>query len=608
MAKQEKTAAELYREERKARLAKAAKKNQKKHNKVIMTKGKKIAVAALLVVALIAGIAGVAVNNSGMLERDDIALKVGDIEVTQAEYGFYYSSIFSNYLNTSLQYESYGSGYGKMYTGYDCAVTPDKQAYTFSEIEGVENPTFADFFENYAKDNLQYIKANVLYAEKNGITLDDEDKKSMEETLATFEENAKSNNLSLAVYLRRSYGEGMTKAMLEKILEEQTIASKVQETKLAEFTASYDDKKVEKTYKDSLESYGVVSYRSYEIVAEKVKEGEGDSATEKTTKETMAAAKKKAEQFKAAITDEESFKKLAADYQKAAGNEKYEEMLEDSATLSADTDYSTITYASSDKDFLKWIFDEKAEIGSTYMVENEGEGYTVFMMVAPVHKAPDAKTYDVRHILVKFPETDSATTTDKNKEEEKKDDKQETKVEMLDVSKYDVNIDLAVDTEKASTNEYYKKAQDILVKYLDGDKTEEAFGNLAKEYSEDGQENVEAGGLYENVTQNHMVAEFENWALKDGRKYGDVGIVETQFGYHIMYFIDAETTTWSDTIKADLAQHEFSELTEELTAKDNVKIDGIVDSELAQTRDFVIDLAKTQIRALNQSSSQQVAY
>ena len=32
MAKQEKTAAELYREERKARIAKAAKKNVKKHS------------------------------------------------------------------------------------------------------------------------------------------------------------------------------------------------------------------------------------------------------------------------------------------------------------------------------------------------------------------------------------------------------------------------------------------------------------------------------------------------------------------------------------------------------------------------------------------------
>ena len=36
MAKQEKTAAELYREERKARIAKAAKKNAKKHNKMVI--------------------------------------------------------------------------------------------------------------------------------------------------------------------------------------------------------------------------------------------------------------------------------------------------------------------------------------------------------------------------------------------------------------------------------------------------------------------------------------------------------------------------------------------------------------------------------------------
>ena len=41
MAKQEKSAAELYREERKARIAKAAKKNAKKQHKVILTKGMK---------------------------------------------------------------------------------------------------------------------------------------------------------------------------------------------------------------------------------------------------------------------------------------------------------------------------------------------------------------------------------------------------------------------------------------------------------------------------------------------------------------------------------------------------------------------------------------
>lgn len=597
MAKQEKSAAELYREERKARIAKAAKKNQKKHNKIVMTKGKKIAVAVVLVVALVAGIFGVALNNSGALERGDVAFKVGDIEVTQAEYGFYYASNFTSILNEVLYYESYyGSGYGKMATGYDYTVTPDKQAYTMGEIEGVENPTFADFFESRAKENIKYIKASVLYAQENGITLTDEDKASMEETIASFEKSAKDNNMSFNVYLRRSYGNAMTKEVFKKILEEQTISSRVQETKLAEFTASYDEAKVEKTYKDELKTFGVVSIRSYVINAETVKSGEGDSATESVTKETMAAAKKKAEEFKAAVTDGESFKKLAADYEKAAGNEKYKDIIDNDTTLSKDTDYTTLTYTSSDEDFLDWAFNPDAEVNSTYLLENENVGYSVFMMIDPVHKTPDNFTYDVRHILVKFPQ----------KAEDKKDEA--AKVEMLDTSKYDVTIDIDVDLEKAQDKEIYKKAQDILVKYLDGEKTSESFGELAKEYSEDNEQNAAAGGLYENVALGSMVAPFENWATDKSRKTGDVGIVETEFGYHIMYFVDSETTTWADTVRSHLADHDFTDLTEELIKKDNVKIDGIVESEIAQTRDFVIDLAKNQARAFNQNSNAQLSY
>lgn len=34
-----------------------------------------------------------------------------------------------------------------------------------------------------------------------------------------------------------------------------------------------------------------------------------------------------------------------------------------------------------------------------------------------------------------------------------------------------------------------------------------------------------------------MVPEFESWATDDARKYGDVEIVKSQFGYHIMYFV-----------------------------------------------------------------------
>ena len=68
MANQEKTAAELYREERKQRIAKAAKKNQKKSNKVILTKKSKSAIAIVIVIAIALGFGGFAVGNSGMLQ------------------------------------------------------------------------------------------------------------------------------------------------------------------------------------------------------------------------------------------------------------------------------------------------------------------------------------------------------------------------------------------------------------------------------------------------------------------------------------------------------------------------------------------------------------
>ena len=129
MANQEKSAAELYREERKERLAKAAKKNAKKSHNVVLTKKSKTAIAVVLVLALVAGIVAFSINNSGVLERGKVAFTVGDTEVSMAEYSYYYNSAFSNYFNYSYQYDYYyGEGMGAMYTGYDYSVSPDQQA------------------------------------------------------------------------------------------------------------------------------------------------------------------------------------------------------------------------------------------------------------------------------------------------------------------------------------------------------------------------------------------------------------------------------------------------------------------------------------------------
>ena len=63
-----------------------------------------------------------------------------------------------------------------------------------------------------------------------------------------------------------------------------------------------------------------------------------------------------------------------------------------------------------------------------------------------------------------------------------------------------------------------------------------------------------------------------------------------------MYFIESEATTWSDVIRNDLAAEEYSKLADKLEKGDNVKIDGKVEKELLGVEEFVVALAKQQIR------------
>lgn len=612
MAKNEMSSAEAYRQERKERLAKAAKQNQKKSHNIILSKSAKTAIAIVVVIAIAAGIAGFAVSNSGMLERGKVAFKAGETEVTMAEYSYYYNSVFNNYFQYSYQYDSYyGQGMGKMYTGYDYSVAPDQQAYP-QEIEGIENPMFTDFFDFSARESIKLVKSAKLYAAENNITLDEDDYKRVDEAMTQFEETAKSGNYSLAAYLRAYFGKGMTPSLLKQICEEQVLNEKVQEVKLAEFTDSYTDKQVEKEYKDNPDLYGAVSLRNYVIKAETVTvkaEEEGAEDTEEVTKETMAAAKTKAENFVARVKGGESFKDVASAFEKLAGSEKYAELKsDDSLTLMDDASYSDLSYSSSDEKFLDWAIDEKTEEGETYIVENEDEGYTVYMMVEPIHHTPDVKTYDVRHILLEFPEEKEAEEETAEGEDaaeettEAADEKEEVEVELLNPADYDVTVDIDVDLATTKDKALYKEAQDILATYLAGDKTEDAFAELAKKHSADS--NAEQGGIYEDVPQGQMVAEFENWSFAEGRKAGDVGIVETTYGYHIMYAVsEVEVTTWADTIKNDLAGVEYNEFAEKLAADEKVAITDEQSDNLAAVKEFTVSIAKTQIRNIQANAS-----
>lgn len=109
------------------------------------------------------------------------------------------------------------------------------------------------------------------------------------------------------------------------------------------------------------------------------------------------------------------------------------------------------------------------------------------------------------------------------------------------------------------------EAQAILDSWLAGEKTEDSFAALANEKSEDPGSNT-VGGLYEQVYEGQMVTEFNDWCFDESRQYGDYGLVQTSYGYHVMYFVGSEPV-WKYYAESDWANEQANKLLTDLAAE-----------------------------------------
>ena len=110
------------------------------------------------------------------------------------------------------------------------------------------------------------------------------------------------------------------------------------------------------------------------------------------------------------------------------------------------------------------------------------------------------------------------------------------------------------------------QAEAILQQWLDGESTEESFAELAVDNSADG--SAANGGLITDVYPGQMVDEFNDWCFDAARQVGDVGIVKTQFGYHVMYFSAVgEEIHWRTVAESDYLSEFSATLEDEIAAK-----------------------------------------
>lgn len=104
-----------------------------------------------------------------------------------------------------------------------------------------------------------------------------------------------------------------------------------------------------------------------------------------------------------------------------------------------------------------------------------------------------------------------------------------------------------------------------------GDKTENEFATLAATKSTDSG-TASNGGLVSNMRKGAYVQPFEDWSFDPSRQSGDTGIVESEYGFHVMYFVETnELPYWeykaTNTLKSSAVNDWYDAITDGVTAE-----------------------------------------
>ena len=506
-------------------------------------------IIAVIVIAIIAvlGVRYYTVPNSDeRMNPGNVAVTIGNTDVSVGLYNYYYDSIVYEY--------TYYAAYGY----YDLDTTKDFGAQFTKDEEGNEL-SWEAYFRKLALQRLTNYTMNYEKALEAGITLTDEQKEQIDSQLESIKEQASSENKSVNEYVNEKFGENCGLETLRKFLEQYFIAGNYYNRSTIENRPSEDE--VNAYFDENSNKYQSCSIALIEL--------EYDT----TDDDTKAKSIENAKSYMSKITDVESMKavmpeasaSLIEQYVSAGYFETQEEAVQTLLDSIESTETRTNFESYFDEDTASWLFDEATPVNSLNYFASEDYGivYVILKTAQPV--LDDAQVYSVRHILI----------TPANSEDES-----------------------TSSTETGYTDEQWanalSKAEAIVDEYNKGEKTELAFAELAEEYSED-TESTSAGssglygGGYEGTHIGEMVSEFEGWAVDPSRKYGDVDIVKSEYGYHIMYFIFAGPEYYYNA-QTDLAEERNNEEIKNYPSKERA---GMKNVHIAKPGDDKIYSAST---------------
>ncbi len=461
--------------------------------------------AIILVVAIVVGVKQT-ITSQGILEKNTTAMTIGEHKLSNAEMNYFFMDAVNNF------YSSYGS-YASMF-GLDVTKPLNEQI-----VDEATGSTWADDFLDSAKNSAVSVYTMADAAEAAGYALSEEEIANIDSQMDTLSMYAAMYGYSdTNAYLKAFYGNGADEKSYREYSLRQTLASSYYNHYSESLTYTADALKAHA--EENPGAYASYDFHSYYLAASKFAEG-GTTAEDGTVtysdEENAAAAAAAEEAAKSLVTkDVDSVEAFDAAIAAISVNNG----------TGASTLYDGTLYTNINDVYADWISDAARKAGdkayfaneSIEMDENGNETTTVNGYYAVYYLGKDENTFalkNVRHILI-APEHD-------HEEDETHEDSEYTAEELA--------------AAKAA-------AEEILAQWKSGEATEEAFAALANEKSSDGDGTT--GGLYEDVYPGQMVDSFEDWCYDSSRKAGDTGIVESDYGFHIMYFVGDSQQNYRD--------------------------------------------------------------
>ena len=539
-------------------------------------------------------------------EKHGPYITVGDHEIQKAEFDYYYYSSLNSFAST---YGSYLS-----YFGLDTSKPLDQQQYS-------DTMTWDDYFQQQAVNQLKNVYALTDEANEKGFEYDATS--DYDDMVSSIQSYAEQQGVSEDEYCKSVFGSDATLEGIKPYVEMSGLASAYYND--VQDNIEVTDDEINTYYDENKDNYDSVDYRVCKIEAdmpEEETEAETEAQTEtvaesssetavtesqtETESETMSAeeseaaakaeeeakaaamaeAKAKADDMLSKITDEASFEKVYGDYATDASTD----------SLNTDKKKSSI----SPTDVANWLFDADRQAGDTTVIEDTANN-AYYVVYFKDRYLDHTKTVDVRHILIS---ADTASTDTAETEET------ETAA---------AGVTATAETESAEAQEQAKedakaaakiKAEQILDDWKNGDATEDSFAELAKTYSDDSGSNTN-GGLYEAVKEGQMVTNFNDWIFDASRKPGDTGIVESDYGYHIIYFVGDNKEEWyvniKDTITSNKLNDYMSDLTADIEVKDSRHHVAYLHETEAATETASDTAASTESAAASESAAETAA-